>query len=331
MIPLLLALLVVQPAPADQAPAVDPVDVWLDVDTSTGVVKLGRNADVDDGLFMIYCFNSPELNVRGISVQFGNATLEQAVPIAEDITRRFGPADLPIHAGAASADDLDKQTDATRAIAAALREKPMHVMAVGPVTNIAAVLKAEPDLAENVQSIVVVAARRVGFRFGPVEAPEFYFPDLNFESDPAAMQVLIDSGVPIVFAGYEVSSHVWITHEDLDQLAEASDVGRWIHDTSQAWIGQWLVGLNTPGFNPFDTLAAMWLTHPELIESVPVDVRIIESVDERAPYALRIGGATREYLLATPAEGESRFTYLTVPAAESSDIIVERLSGPAQP
>ena len=42
-------------------------DVWLDVDTATGI------GDVDDGLMLIQSFHSPEVKIRGISVVFGNA------------------------------------------------------------------------------------------------------------------------------------------------------------------------------------------------------------------------------------------------------------------
>lgn len=316
-----IALGFLQPAPPEE-----PIDVWLDVDTSTGVMSENRTHDVDDGLAMIYAFNSPELNVRGVSVQFGNAALEQAVPIAEGIVEQFGPAAMPVHAGAASAEDLDKSTAATDAIIAALRKKPMHVLALGPVTNIAAVLEAEPDIADRIESIVVVAARRPGFVFGPKEAPGYFFPDANFEKDVQGMQVLLDSDVPIVFAGYEVSSHVWLSADDLAEAAEASDVGAWVAQTSQPWLDQWVNNLGTPGFNPFDTLADLWLTHPQLIEQLPVTLEIVERLDERATPEEQAVGKTKPYLIATPTEEATRHVYLTVPDPEAHDVILERLT-----
>ena len=311
-----------QPAPR---PA-EPIDVWLDVDTSTGVVTDGRHHDVDDGLAMIYAFHSPELRVRGVSAQFGNATLEQAVPIAEEVLQQFGPADMEVHAGAASANDLDKATDATRAIGAALRERPMHVLALGPVTDIAAVLKAEPDLRDRVLSVVVVAARRDGFTFGPTQAPGVFFPDANFEKDPAAMKVLIDSGVPIVFAGYEVSSHVWLTPADLDAMADKSASGKWVAETSRPWMKQWTENLKTPGFNPFDALADLWLTHPTRVRTLPVTLKIEEKLDERAKPEEQAAGKTKPYLVAAPTDAPSRFTYLTVPSPETAQLIADRLA-----
>ena len=325
LLPLFLSVTAMLPPTTKPAATPRPIDVWLDVDTSTGVVTDGRNHDVDDGLAMIYAFHSPELRVRGVSAQFGNATLEQAVPIAEEIVQLFGPKDMEVYAGAASPDDLDKSTDATRAIVAALRERPMHVLALGPVTDIAAVLKANPELADRVQSVVVVAARRPGFVFGPKEAPGTFFPDANFEKDPEAMRVLIDSGVRVVFAGYEVSSHVWVTPADLDAMADKSASGKWVSETSRPWMGQWLKNLHTPGFNPFDTLADLWLTHPQFVGKLPVTLQIVEKIDERAKPEERAAGKTKPYLIATPSQGEGRFIYLTVPTPEAHPLIVERL------
>ena len=312
----------------------EPIPVWLDVDTSTGVEKEGRQADVDDGLAMIYALNSPELDVRGVSVQFGNATLEQAMPVARDVLRDFAPAryaDLEAHAGAASADDLGRETDATRALVAELEktDEPITILPLGPVTNVATVVRDRPDLHGKIAKIVVVAARREGFVFGPPQAGGYRFPDANFEKDVAGMQILLDSGLPIVFAGYEVSSHVWLSGADLDALAQGgTPAGRWVSDTSRAWLTQWTENLKTPGFNPFDTLALAYLTHPEMIEGFPARLSISERIDERAKPEEQAAGKTKAYLDAVEDES-SPHLYLVRPAPEFHAVVVERLAGPA--
>ncbi len=49
----------------------------------------------DDGLALLQAFHSPELEVRGVSVVYGNSPLETGYPIAQEIARRFGPSGLP--------------------------------------------------------------------------------------------------------------------------------------------------------------------------------------------------------------------------------------------
>lgn len=329
---LLLLCVLLLPGAAVGAPA----PVWLDVDTSTGVVKQGRNADVDDGLAVLYAFHSPEIEVVGVSVQFGNATLEQAVPIAEEIVRELAPKryrDLPVHAGAASAEDLGKETDATKALAAALEvaEEPISILAVGPVTNVATVVRAHPELYGKIARIVVVAARREGFVFGPPQAPEgTFFPDANFEKDVEGMRVLLESGIPLVFAGYEVSSDVWLTGEDLDRLAAMGTAGAWIARTSRPWLGQWLENHHTPGFNPFDTLAIAYETHPELLKGFHARLSIAEGPDERATQEEREAGKTKPYLWAEP-DDESAHLYLTGARPGFHEVLLERLGGTKGP
>ena len=198
-------------------------DVWLDVDTATGI------GDVDDGLMLIQSFHSPEVNVRGISVVFGNAPLEKALPIARTITSRFGPAGLTPRSGAASAADFGRSTEAVEAMAAELERRPMTIVAAGPVTNVGTLVKLHPNLHGRIERIIMVAGRRPGQRFCTNDNQKMPHRDFNFELDPAAMQVILTTRIPLVFAPWEVSSHVWISRDDLKTLSrqgESGDLGR---------------------------------------------------------------------------------------------------------
>jgi len=310
---------------AEPAEARPPIDVWLDVDTANGV------GDVDDGLMVIQAFHSPEVRIHGLSVVFGNTTLAQAVPIARTIVERFGPPGLAIHAGAASAAELGQETDATRALAAALKERPLTILAVGPVTNIGTLLQLHPELAERIQRIVMVAARRPGQRFVSSETQATPHRDFNFELDPAAMQVILDTQIPLVFAPWEVSSHVWIGRDELAQLQRSGGSGAWIAETSEYWIAMWERKITRRGFNPFDTLALGWVTHPELIDTMPVTVRIEKAVDDRATPEEQAAGQQKPYLhvepLASDAEESRSVIYCHTPKPEFTPLLLSRLAG----
>ncbi|MBX3413217.1 MAG: nucleoside hydrolase [Pirellulales bacterium] len=317
---------VVHPGKADDAPAAPkPRDVWLDVDTATGF------GDVDDGLMVIQAFHSPEVRIRGISVVFGNTTLERAVPIAREIVERFGPEGLSVQAGAASAEELGQETDATRALAGALEERPLTVLAVGPVTNIGTLLKRHPELASRIERLIMVAARRPGQRFKSSDTQQVPHRDFNFELDPAAMQIILDTQIPLVFAPWEVSSHVWLGRDELARLRGASKAGAWIAETSEYWIALWERDITPRGFNPFDTLALGWVTHPQLIESMPVTVQIEQAADDRATAEERAAGKMKPYLHVRPlAEGETparSVIYCHTPQPGFTPLLLERLSG----
>ena len=105
--------------------------VWLDVDPA---VLRGGN-EPDDGLALLQSFHSPELEVRGVSVVFGNSAIEKGYPNGQEIVRRFGPEGLEIYKGAANRGELGVENEATRALAAALRREKLTILALGPVTD----------------------------------------------------------------------------------------------------------------------------------------------------------------------------------------------------
>lgn len=325
-------------APSTQAPSAQPqagqsarpIDVWLDVDTSTGVTR-ERPRDIDDGLALIYAFHSPELTIHGVSVTYGNADIDDAVPIAQNIVTRFGPAGLGVYRGAAGPDDLSNPTPAVVALAQALSQRPLTILALGPATNVAAVIRQHPEVKKNIAAVVLCAARRPGFDFHPPGRPEVKFPDFNFEKDPAAMQLLIDSGVPIVFGGYEVSHDTWLTRTDLQGLAAAgTDTGKWIATTSDYWLTMWETALRLPGFNPFDALCVDYLTRPQSYDAVPMTAFVTQGPNDRAPGLIPATRPTKPYLVCLPtAPGQpAQVLYLTRPHDDVRARLIERLAGP---
>lgn len=304
------------------AAAEQPIDIWLDVDTSTGI------SDVDDGLTLIQAFHSPEVAVRGVSVVYGNAKLPDAARIAREIVARFGPEGLEVHEGAASSDELGQENDAVRAMAAALAERPLTILALGPVTNVGTLVRLHPELHERIERIICVAARRPGQRFVSSDRQVRPHRDFNFEHDPAAMQALLDTKIPLVFAPWEVSSHVWISRDDLEALRRTGGSGAWVAESSQYWIDLWDKNISSRGFNPFDTLALGWLTHPELIASMPVNVRIEEGPDDGATPEERAAGKTKPYLLVEQVKQpqQREIIYCYKPRPQFKALLLERLA-----
>jgi len=303
-----------------EATCANVTDVWLDVDTATGI------GDVDDGLMLIQGFHSPEINLRGISVVFGNAPLEKALPIARSITSQFGPKGIVPMPGAASAADFGKSTEAVAAMAAELGRRPMTIVAVGPVTNVGTLVKLHPNLNDRIERIIMVAGRRPGQRFRTNENQKIPHRDFNFELDPAAMQAILDTKIPLVFAPWEVSSHVWISRDDLEVLRGSGQAGAWIAETSQYWIERWEKGIDNRGFNPFDTLAMGWVTHPHLIDSHEVGVGIEQGPDDRTPTSH--APKMKAYLLARPDRSQSRpAIYCHTPRPAFKELLMKRLGG----
>ena len=279
------------------------IPVWIDTDPS--VARGGH--EVDDGFALIQAFHSPELAIRGVSVVFGNASLETAWPIGLKIVDRFGPKGLRAYKGAASGDDLGKETEASRALERALRKERLNILAIGPVTNVATVLKLHPDLAKKVIRIVAVAGRRPVQRFVDNPTQPKAFRDFNFELDPAGFQVLLDSGVPLVLVPWEVSSKVWMRRTDLERLSHGGPDIRYMVPPALDWLDWWKKNLGLDGFNPFDTLAVAYLTWPYLLKCSQSKAEIQTAPDDVTPDA-RI--RTKPYLyVSTDLESDRAVNY----------------------
>jgi len=296
-------------------------DVWIDTDTAIGV----EDADVDDGLALVQAFHSPELTVRGVSAVFGNAPLAETFPIAVEVVASFGPSGLPVARGAASAGELGEPSDAVAAMAAALAARPITILAIGPLTNVGSLLLCHPDLIGRIEAVVCVAGRRPGQVFRSAPAQREPFPDLNFECDPAAMRIVLDSAVPLVLAPWEVSSGVWIEDVDLDRLSRGGDPGAWLAARSRPWLAMWRRELGATGFNPFDSLAVAWLTHPELLEHFPARVWIEDGPDDRPSHA----GETKPHLLVEETSRAPRAVYCHRARPALKAVLLERLAGAA--
>src|SRR5919106_1526879 len=121
MRPLLTAL--VLHVIACEAVAQSKIPVWIDTDPAVGEPE----RDVDDGLALVQAFNSPELDIRGVSVVFGNAPLDRGLPIAQRLVRDYGPRGLSVFGGAAGPADLGTETAASRALTAALRSQRLTI------------------------------------------------------------------------------------------------------------------------------------------------------------------------------------------------------------
>ena len=100
-----------------------PIPVWIDTDPAVGE----PDRDVDDGLALLQAFRSPELEIRGVSVVFGNAELARGLPIARRLVRDYGPPRLRVFRG-----EHGDQRDAELSCRDVFRASPHPIECIGP-------------------------------------------------------------------------------------------------------------------------------------------------------------------------------------------------------
>jgi len=251
--PALLALLLFLACPAR---AGEPVPVWIDTDPACGG---GPTDDVDDCWALMLAFKSPEIAVRGVSTVFGNVDGGTAHHTGQAfLNDLLGAEAPPVHRGAGTRRTRggDKGTAATAAMARALEQGPLTVIALGPLTNVAALFKHHPRQVNNIRAVIAVAGMRPedGLGFHPGNTRILHFHDLNFRKDPEAFEVVLRSAVPVTLLPFEAATRVILLPGDLAALESTGGHGARLARDSRGWMTFWRERLGADGFHPFDSL-----------------------------------------------------------------------------
>lgn len=245
--------------------------VWFDTDIMIGMPDKEAR-EVDDGITLIMALKQPQIEIVGISnityVDYGYGVIQKILN-----WHNKGKA-IPVYKGSAYANDLGTENDGTRALYEALKKEKLTILALGPMTNVATLVKNHPDIIPQIERVVICAARTPDLPFNPGNGKLNVF-DYNYEFDTASMDVLLNSTIPLEFAGYEPSSYTHIGNIDLASLDRTNEADKWLFDVVQPWMELNEKYFGVRGFIPFDCSTLGVVTHPEYFtyyENIPIKV-----------------------------------------------------------
>jgi inosine-uridine nucleoside N-ribohydrolase len=199
-------------------------------------VHVDTDPGLDDLLALALAFASPELEIVGVTTVAGNASLAAVTENARRFLALAG-ARVPLGAGAAGPLALERGhaehfhggdgrrglvlAEAGSALAPAcarqvlresLRERGADcVIALGPLTNVAALLRDEPALFANAE--IVWMGGTLG-RGNVTRLAEF-----NAWADPEAVRLVLESRVPLRVVGLEVTEQIALDEAGVAALA----------------------------------------------------------------------------------------------------------------
>ena len=258
------------------------IPLIIDTDVALGVIFEDRPRDIDDGFAIVEAINSAEIDLLAVTTVFGNGPHAEVNRVANEIVQ-LKQASVPVYPGAhqplPETGDLPEPNDAVVQMARILEDNRAHIAAIGPLTNLGLLAHHYPERLANIESVIIVAGRSEGVVFnigdvGPVR-------DFNFENDVRAAQLLLRCGVPLVLAGFELTSQVVVTEADLAVIAQSSSpTAAYFHENSLAWCRYWTTRFPLDaGFHPWDSAAISWLKHPEYFVTQPRGWRIRKMED----------------------------------------------------
>ena len=258
-------------------------------------IIIDTDPGIDDCLALLLALNSPELEVRGISISYGNTTIENAYRNGVEIIRKVKrAARVPLGIGARRplkrplqvADDthgasglgyadvppagviLDYVRTLERLLAA--QAEPVTLVTLGPVTSLALVLRANPGLVRDKVS------RHIAM-IGNIETAgnQTRFSEFNAWCDPEALATVLAAEIPTEMIGLDVTRKLVIKGNEVERLAQHSP---WLHDALRFYVEFHKKHEGLDGAVINDVLAIAYLIQPEVLTFS--DLRLAVSLDD---------------------------------------------------
>jgi pyrimidine-specific ribonucleoside hydrolase len=99
--------------------------------------------------------------------------------------------------------------------------QPVHLLVLGPLTNVGEVLRADPSLVENLSMITIMGgAVKVPGNVGPSSQIENDVAEWNIYIDPLAAALVFKSGAPLTLVPLDATNHVPLSIEFYDRLED---------------------------------------------------------------------------------------------------------------
>jgi inosine-uridine nucleoside N-ribohydrolase len=264
-------------------------------------IIIDTDPGIDDCLALQLALASPELDVRGLSISYGNTVVENAHRNAVEILRRAGRR-VPLAVGARrplkrqlavalethgasglgyaelppAGVILDFVKPLDRLLAA--QSEPVTLVTLGPVTGLALALRAEPDL------VRAKVARHIAM-IGNLEAQGNTTPYSEFNAwcDPEALQIVLAAEIPTELVGLDVTRRLVLRGSEIERLGQTDDDNaRWLYDALRFYLEFHRRYDNLNGIVANDVLAIAPLIQPELLTFRDLRIKVdLEPGDNR--------------------------------------------------
>lgn len=138
------------------------------------------------------------------------------------------------------------------------REDRVTIAAIGPLTNIALLFRAYPELKEKIECISLMGGSVYS---GNITSKA----EFNFYVDPEAARIVYHSGVKLIQAGLEVTDETAITFEEIRRFKEGGKASKFVYDLFEFYtLFSRRNGLSKTPI--FDACSVMYLLHPEIFD-----------------------------------------------------------------
>ncbi|KRA71909.1 nucleoside hydrolase [Caulobacter sp. Root656] len=256
---------------------------------------------IDDAMALLFIEASPALDLVAVTTVFGNADIDTTTRNALYLKDRFGlkarvfkgtdkplvrprnPSPTFVHGENGLGDVAltglkpaePEAKPAYKAIIDLAREHPGEItlVAVGPLTNLALALDADPQVATLLKAVVIM-----GGAFGVAGKPGNVTPvaEANIWNDPEAADQVFTAPWPVTAVSLDVTTQVVMTPAYMDALeAKAGPAGAFLNAISKPYAAFYGGRDGIIGCCVHDAAAVAFVIDPSLFEVRRGSIRVI--------------------------------------------------------
>lgn len=268
-------------------------------------ILIDTDAGSDDIMAIAFLLSQPNVRIEAITVANGLAHPEAGAKNLARLLQLAGRSDIPVFSGRNAplkgnaefpaiwrkiSDELpgvvlpevSRPPESRRAADYLVerfrhQDRPLHILALGPLTNLAEALQREPSGTRTIQEIVIMGgALRVPGNLGDggVYGTGNKTAEWNIFVDPLAARMVFRSGVPIRLVPLDATNKVPLDLAFLDQFKAGAraPLARVVAQVLQADRKDIEGGI----FYAWDPLAAVALLHPAVVKAVSLHIEILQ-------------------------------------------------------
>lgn len=253
---------------------------------------------IDDAMAILMAFRSPEVEIIGLTTVFGNVPTDLATKNALHLLELIGREDVPVAQGSTmSIKDVPKLRIAdfvhgkdglgntnppppkTKAsslgakdfLVKMAREQAgeVTIVALGPLTNIAKAVEADPMFAKNICQIVILGG--AFFVNGNVNPAA----EANIFGDPDAADMVFNSGADILVVSINITHQVVMTDKAFAELGRSKNpLSKYVYEMTRFYFAYHHEAYNFQGVYLHDPAALAAAIDPSLFTYAEGVVRV---------------------------------------------------------
>lgn len=263
---------------------------------------LDLDTGVDDALAIAYALADPEVDLIGIVSSYGNNLLDVCAENSLKLLELLGHTDIPVFKGLphscttdhfdvmqvskdihgdngigdvelpAPSRALEEQSGVDFYIEAAHKySKDLIIIPTGPMTNLAAALKKDPEIANLIGNVTFMGgALTVEGNVTPVA-------EANINQDPKAADEVMKSNLPLTMVGLDVTLRTLLTKNETKQWRELGTAsGKVFADITDFYIDAYYnLDIDKRGCALHDPLAVGVGIDPSFVSTISLFMKVI--------------------------------------------------------